>query len=133
MRVGADIQSTCRKCGEVWHLVIAISDGQIAKVECKDCGARHRYRPIVNKRSATRRAVTTRTRRAARKIPRSIVEADMSRPRRSFQTTDAYQVGDRVIHPSFGEGVVQHLIGATKVEVLFEAGLKTMVHGRAPA
>ena len=36
-----------------------------------------------------------------------IVAADLSRPRRSFQTSDAYEEGDRVIHPSFGEGVVQ--------------------------
>jgi hypothetical protein len=132
MRVGADIQSTCRKCGDVWHLVIAISEGQIAKVECKDCGARHRYRPVGSKSIGARRASTMR-RRPASKNPSRIVAADMSRPRRSFQTSDAYEVGDRIIHSSFGEGVVQQRIGATKVEVLFEAGLKTMIHDRVPS
>jgi hypothetical protein len=131
MRVGADIQSTCRKCGDVWHLVIAMSNGQIAKVECKDCGARHGYRPIAGTVKPKRRVSTIPTRRAASKRAPGIVEGDLSRPRRSFQTTDAYEVGDRIIHPSFGEGVVQQLVGPTKVEVLFETGLKTMVHGRS--
>ena len=34
-----------------------------------------------------------------------------------------------MLHPSFGEGVVQATRGATKVEVLFEAGTKLLVQG----
>jgi len=127
MRVGADIRSTCRKCGDVWHVVIAMSGGQIAKVECKDCNARHGYRPI----TAARAARTTSARRAPAKSKASIVEADLTRARRNFRASDTYAVGDRVLHPSFGEGVVQLVIGSNKVEVLFGSGSKTLVHGRS--
>lgn len=129
-RVGADIKSICGKCGESWHVVIALADGRIARVECGDCGARHRHRPVGG---ATRSRTAAKPRRAAARTAAPVVEADPSRPARPFRTTDTYEVGDRVVHASFGEGVVQTVRGATKVEVLFGAGAKTLVHGRAQA
>ncbi len=38
MRVGSDIEAVCKKCGDVWHVVIALADRVIAKVECRECG-----------------------------------------------------------------------------------------------
>lgn len=132
-RVGADIGALCRKCGDVWHVVIALDAGAIAQVECKQCGARHRYRPAPGERtrgasSPGRRAASV---RKARSAPAPVVEADPSRPPRSFRPSDTYQVGDRVVHAHFGEGVVQAVRGPTKVEVLFSGGARTLVHGRA--
>ncbi len=43
MRVGSDIEAICKKCGDVWHVVIALADRAIAKVECRECRARHRH------------------------------------------------------------------------------------------
>ena len=104
--------------------MIALTGGRIAQVECGDCGARHRYRTASSGRKSPARARKT----AAAKKP--AVEADTSRPRRPFSTKDTYEVGDRVVHPSFGEGVVQATLGPTKVEVLFESGPKRLVQGR---
>ncbi len=133
MRVGADIQSVCRKCGDVWHVVIALAAGLVGKVECKQCGARHRYRPVqVAAKAPARRRKSPRAASSRARSPRQkpIVEGDPSRPRRSFDTSDTYEVGDRIVHASFGEGVVQAVLGATKVEILFELGSKILVHGR---
>ena len=130
MRVGADVQSTCRKCGDTWHVVIAIASGQIAKVECRDCGARHGYRPKGGAKTTRRSGPAPRARGKTAKPTHPIVEADLSRPRRSFDTSETYAVGDRIVHPSFGEGVVQAVVGATKVEILFAVGAKTMAHAR---
>jgi hypothetical protein len=58
------------------------------------------------------------------------VEADTSRPSRAFDPSDTWQVGDRMVHPSFGKGVVQATLGAKKVEVLFETGTKRLVQGQ---
>lgn len=132
MRVGSDIEASCRKCGDVWHVVIALADRQIAKVECSRCGARHRYRAVKAEKAAGRgkpaaRATSSRTRRGQKQ---PIVEADESRPPRDFRMTDTYAVGDRVVHASFGEGVVQEVAAPSKIVVLFAAGSKTLVHGR---
>ena len=111
-------------------MVVAVSDGRIAQVECRQCDARHRYRPGDGE---TQDGPAARPRRAAaRKAPskKSVVEADLSRPSRPFQMSDIYQVGDRVVHARFGKGVVQALTGLRKVEILFATGPKTLAHGR---
>jgi hypothetical protein len=132
MRVGSDIEAICKKCGDVQHVVIALADRKIAKVECGQCGARHRYRSVKAETGTARgkpatRATPSRARRATKK---PVVEADESRPRRDFRMTDTYQVGDRVLHASFGEGVVQEAAAPAKIVVLFDDGSKTLVHGR---
>jgi hypothetical protein len=131
MRVGSDIEAVCKKCGDVWHVVIALADRRIAKVECRDCGAQHRYRSIQGEVGAGRSAPAARSGspRARSKDKKQIVEADMSRPCRDFSMRKTYAVGDRVVHTSFGEGVVQESAPA-KIVVLFGAGSKTLVHGR---
>ncbi len=134
LSVGKDVEAICRKCGEVWHVVVAFAAGKVAKVECKQCGARHRYRPVDGQAvpAASRRVVGSRPARGrGRRVEkRPVVEADVSRPQRSFRTTDRYQVGDRIVHARFGKGVVQAITGVAKIEVLFEAGPKVLVHGR---
>lgn len=134
-RVGAEVQSHCRKCGVTWHVVIAVVDARIAQVECGECGARHRHRPVEGKTG--RRAAPASARRgrrsAAQAASRAVVAADPSRPRRPFRDSDTYQVGDRIVHASFGEGVVQAVKGPTKVQVLFDVGTKTLVQGRGGA
>jgi hypothetical protein len=130
-RVGSEVGAICGKCGDVWHIVVALKKDRIVQIQCGECGARHRYRPSGGASAGGAR----RRRSIARKRPSSsrkndakpIVEADTSRPSRSFNPKDTYQVGDRLVHPTFGEGVVQTTLGPTKVEVLFEAGTKLLV------
>ena len=133
MRIGSDVKSMCRKCGEQWHVVLALHEGRIAQVQCSECKAHHRYRPVGGGAEAAPRARATR-RPAARSAPaRSrapVVEPDLSRPPRPFDTREQYRVGDRVLHATFGEGVVQEVAGAQKVRVLFPSGPKALVHGR---
>ena len=127
MSVGSEVESICGKCGESWHVVIALEGRRIAKVECLDCGKRHRHRdPAASRKSDSKRRVTTRAK------PRGsvVVKADPSRASRPFLMTQTYQVGDRVDHSSFGEGVVQESAGPKKVKVLFASGIKTLVHNR---
>ncbi len=136
MRVGADIGAICRKCGDVWHVVVAVADGRIAKVECKQCGGRHRYKPAGGEAVAPRRRTSgagTAKKAAARGRGRNlgpVVEADLSRPVRDYRPSETFSPGDRMRHPKFGEGIVQAVVGPTKVQVLFDAEQKTLVHAR---
>jgi hypothetical protein len=117
----------------MWHIVVALDGERIAQVQCGECGARHRYRPPGGSAAAgaRRRSPARKSPSDARKCRAGpVVEADPSRPSRPFSPRDTYQVGDRLVHPTFGEGVVQTIQGATKVTVLFEAGTKLLVQGR---
>ncbi|MDF1562779.1 MAG: DUF3553 domain-containing protein [Deltaproteobacteria bacterium] len=128
--IGADIESICRKCGDVWHVVVSKKDDKIAKVQCKQCGGVHRLkRPGgagASAAKAPRGGVTTRKSAAAKAPP---VTADPGRPARGYHPKERFAPGDRVVHPSFGEGVVQSVQG-TKMTVHFPQGERKLVHGR---
>jgi hypothetical protein len=134
MHVGTDVGALCRRCGDVWHVVVAVVDGRVAKVECKQCGARHGFRS--SDADAASRNRRPRSGRVAGSLSRSRkssiapVKADPVRPPRSYDIADTYQAGDRIVHRNFGEGVVQQVSGPNKVIVLFGATEKTLVQGR---
>lgn len=150
--VGKDVEAACRKCGEVWHVIVAVEGGKITKVQCKECMAYHRYRAPegeerVDTEAKPKKVVTTRKPAAPRKpgsAPTSakgtskkaaahdepLVEPDLSRPIRLYKMTDSYEPGDRVEHPKFGQGVVELLSGPGKMTVFFEDGRRTLAHAR---
>jgi len=130
MKVGADIEAVCGRCGEVWHVVVAIADGAIAKVECKQCGRLHRYRQIGGRRAEVRSATRTRKVSAKARTAGPLVEADPSRPLKSYRSSDCYAIGDRIEHPRFGAGIVDRVAGPEKVQVFFPDGHRLLVHGR---
>lgn len=129
MKVGADIEAVCGHCGEVWHVIVALADGAIAKVECKECGRSHRYRRVGGRPTAATQVVT-RTRKAKAQRAGPLVEADPSRPPRTYRSTDCYSIGDRIEHPRFGAGVVDRVAGPEKIQVFFPDGHRVLVHGR---
>ena len=149
--VGKDVEAVCRKCGEVWHVIVSVEDGKITKVQCKECMAYHRYRPpegeeAVDAKAKPRRVAAPRKTASARKpaagarkttkkpkasaYDEPLVEPDMSRPIRIYKMTETYAPGDRVEHPKFGQGVVEMLPGDGKMSVFFEDGRRTLAHAR---
>jgi len=58
------------------------------------------------------------------------VEADLTRPVRSYALTEIYAAGDRIDHPTLGSGVVQGEAGPGKINVLFGERKSLLVHGR---
>jgi hypothetical protein len=149
--VGKDVEAACRKCGEVWHVIVAVEGGKITKVQCKECMAYHRYRPPegeerVDTEPKPKKVVTTRRPSSPRKTTGTaaagkgsskkaahdepLVEPDLSRPIRLYKMTESYAPGDRVEHPKFGQGVVELLSGPGKMTVFFEDGRRTLAHHR---
>src|SRR5688572_18631912 len=136
--VGADIASLCSKCGDVWHVVVAKVGTEIVKVQCKECGGYHRYRNPAGK-AALKSKSSSSAPRASRE-PKPVVErfeapavaADLSRPVRPYRITEKYEVGDRVEHPTFGQGVVE-IVDGQKVTMFFVSGRKVLVHAKGEA
>lgn len=139
--VGQDIESICGKCGDVWHVVVAIAKGKIAKVLCKQCGGQHRYRPpdgpavatASRPRGAPRAAKpagagTKRPRRKQEEGP--LVQADPARPARAYKISEDFLVGDSVEHRTFGTGVVELVLEDRKIQVFFPVGRKVLAHQR---
>ena len=136
--VGADIEALCSKCGDVWHVVVAKVGESIVKVQCKQCSGYHRYKsPLAAAAgSGTRKPSAPRAPRDApvERIAKPSVSADLTKPARPYRPIDKYEVGERVDHPSFGQGVVEGIDGG-KATIFFASGRKVLVHDKnnAPA
>jgi hypothetical protein len=146
--VGADIESLCSKCGDVWHVVVAKVGDRIARVLCKQCGKQHRHKPPGPPEA------TPRAKAAAGAIPQSpparpksasprsrskepppppgpTVAFDPSRPSRPYRATEQFQPGDRIDHPSFGQGIVEMATEPGKITVYFPSGRRVLAQARA--
>ena len=130
--VGADIESICGKCGDVWHVVVAMVGDQVAKVVCKQCGGQHRYRPPGGKARSV-----SRTRRKAASKPKGkstaaepLIKVDLTKPIRPYRIKESFAVGDRISHSKFGEGVVEQIVGPQKIQVFFSGGRRVLAHER---
>jgi hypothetical protein len=134
--VGQDIEATCGRCGQVWHVVMAKMGDRIAKVVCKRCGAHHRYRDETadaggDASGRPRKPAYGSARRSSR--PRGghaaapdVPAFDPAKPPRTYAPRDSYVAGERVAHSTFGVGVVAGSPGAGKVDVVFPSGARVL-------
>lgn len=136
--VGADVEALCSKCGDVWHVVVAKVGEQIVKVQCKQCGGYHRYKSPHGQPKEKRlpSLSTPRPERAAKapveRFEKPAVAADLAKPVRSYAASLKYEVGERVEHPSFGQGVVE-VSEPGKVTVFFATGRRVLVQSKEGA
>lgn len=128
MQVGKDIGSICRKCGDTWHVVVAMDGNRIVSVECKMCGGRHRFKSP--DAPSTRRKAARKGTGAKRAAPREPAAFDPNRPIRTYRPTETFEAGDRIDHPKFGVGVVAAVAGPGKIQVEFPDTLRVLVQGR---
>jgi hypothetical protein len=136
--VGADVESLCSKCGDVWHVVVAKVGDDIVKVQCKECGAYHRHRrPDGNK------APTARKPRAAAGSPKrssalgrgpkatpAPFAPDPSLPARAYSMRETFQPGEQISHPSFGVGLVERSAEPGKINVMFSDGPRVLAQAK---
>jgi len=131
--VGADIESLCSKCGDVWHVVVAKVGDRIAKVQCKQCQGTHRHRPLGGKPAPAKPRPAVRARRAGAAkaaVAEPTVVADPSRPVRRYSPSESYEAGDRIQHFKFGQGVVEGSAGPGKVQVHFPGGRRILAQAK---
>lgn len=135
--VGQDIADICARCGDTWHVVMAKVGDRVVKVVCKLCGTQHNFRGEKNHPppaapgswvTARRRRVAKRAQVAPHVTPPPL---DPSRLPRAYSANDGYLPGERIIHVSFGVGVVSGSPGPGKVAVLFPSGSRTLACTKA--
>jgi len=136
LKPGGNIDSWCGPCKLVLaHTIEAMVGDKPARVQCNTCKAQHTYKPY-KPGEAPR---TVRQREVAG--PRPPGKARSSHYQRllngknvalakRYSSTDNYALGDVVDHPSFGVGIATTIKDGAKFEVLFEGGVKVLVHGR---
>lgn len=147
--VAKDIEAVCSKCGESWHVIVAVADKKIAQVQCKSCGAYHKYRPVAADRMSLKKSTKTaiaasspeagaapksKTARASKSaepkaaMPQVKANARPVRPY-SIKSLD-YQLGDRIEHVKFGAGIVDEFPAPGKMYVTFASERRLLVYGK---
>jgi hypothetical protein len=156
-KTGGEIDAYCTKCRlDLTHRIIAMVGEAVKKVECKTCGSHHLYRrpkterdaaqARLEKRAEERKAAASsgggggsksaraeRAERAERELTATWEHAIAGQPSTAFKAyriTLSFSAGDLIRHSKFGDGVVQRVLDAGKVEILFKDGPRTMAQGQ---
>lgn len=134
--VGADVEALCSKCGDVWHVVVAKVGEKIVKVHCKQCGGDHRYKSPHDAPADKKLPAAIRPPREPKapveRFEKPAVSADLSRPAKPYRASEPYEIGDRIEHPSFGQGVIE-IAEPGKITVFFASGRRVLAQARAAA
>src|SRR5688572_28067967 len=129
-KLGSSIDSWCGKCKMMLaHTIEALVGDKPARVQCNTCKSQHGYKAQVPDKK-TRTATTGRrlgSTKAADRY-RALVSGKESAAIGTYSPKNKYAQGEVFEHPSFGRGAVISVKDATKIEVLFDNGPKTLVH-----
>jgi hypothetical protein len=128
-KLGDTIDSWCGKCKRVLaHNIEALVENKPARVSCNTCKATHGYKPDAPKSASTRAASSSRPARSGANRYQALVKEGSKAI--AYSTAEKYQQGDVVEHATFGRGAVTAIKDGSKIEVLFQTGPKTLIHGR---
>lgn len=132
--------SYCTSCKmDLNHVIVAMKGDKIAKVQCLTCKKEHAYR--VPKGATEPQAKTPRAKKAeSSDETHSSVEAEWEKlmsahreiPGKAYSTKSRFALGDKLSHPTFGDGIVGKLIYPNKLEVIFRTDVKILIHSGNP-
>jgi len=132
---------------DLGHTIMSMLGSIPARVICRTCKSEHNYKPkkgikepgaVAPSRGSP--GTTTRAPREA-KVEKTVpIEMEWMKQMNSnssairvYAANESFKPGDRISHPTFGEGICQKIIFPNKVEVLFRMDLKTLIHAGKPA
>lgn len=131
--VGTDILSFCTFCKkDRIHTVIGVSErGVVERVRCNICGQEHSYKkPRDEGESGKREKLQQKKEQKAKSLWEEYIKNRDLSEAREYDIKDSYMVGEIINHSSFGIGIVLRLIEKTKMEVIFEDGIKILAHNK---
>ncbi len=128
-QAGNEVDAWCRKCREDHlHVICAMVDGAIAKVECKCCGSTHRFRSPHTVASTRRKAPQSERSSHGRASREELTLPPDGSLYKAYNLKTNFRVLDLIDHPKFGHGRVIRLLSQSKMEVHFGNGRKLLAH-----
>jgi hypothetical protein len=140
--VASETLAYCTSCKiDLNHIVVAMKGDRIAKVQCLTCKKEHNYR--TPKGLTTPKAPKAKSSRAGSKKSDTAdtqhstsIEAEWEKlmhshrelPSKPYLAKGHFGLGDKINHPSFGDGIVGKLIYPNKLEVIFKTFIKILIH-----
>jgi hypothetical protein len=147
LSTGKELVCFCSRCKlDLAHTIMSMLNGSPARVICRTCKSEHNYKPkrgisevgapgtTVRKIPSTRTASSSSAEKAVPIELEWMQQINASTAaKKEYAANVAFQVKDRILHPTFGEGIVQKLLYPNKIEILFKMDLKILIHAGKPA
>jgi hypothetical protein len=107
IEAGSDVESICRKCGDVWHVEKAAP------------------------KKKTTRKTTKKAAAPVKPADKAVVEPDLDKPVRPYSFKESFEVAERIEHPKFGTGIVEAVLEPGKMEVFFPEGRRVLATAKS--
>ncbi|OFZ80166.1 MAG: hypothetical protein A2583_15715 [Bdellovibrionales bacterium RIFOXYD1_FULL_53_11] len=115
------------------HIVVAMKGDKIVKAQCKTCNKEHAYKaPKGAKEPAKKKSKASKAEQTSSSIEaewEKLMTSHKDAPVKGYTMKGKFLLGDKLKHPSFGEGIVSRLIYPNKIEVVFREDVKIMIYG----
>lgn len=142
--VAGETLSFCTSCKiDLNHVIVAMKGDKIAKVQCLTCKKEHVYRapkgnsdpllaPTRAKKSEKSSGDDSSNNHSIEIEWEKLMSAHRDVPLKAYNTKGHFNLGDKVNHPVFGEGIIGKLIYPNKLEVIFRHDVKVLIYGGQP-
>jgi hypothetical protein len=137
-QVAKDVVSYCSSCKrDVLHTIVAMKEDRIVRVLCLSCKKQHAFRHSPDSRILTPARTPSAGRTPQKRIQAAIEDwrSEMYKvkdaPGKKYSLDGLFEEGEKVIHSTFGPGIVKELVSSDKMQVLFEGGMKLLVRGNS--
>jgi len=141
LAAGDIVEARCTRCRTLTnHTIVAMVGDTPKRVECNTCHGVHNYHapaaPKAPKKPAAAKTATPRPPRTGssatasasalqREWANAVAAADPEAAR-PYSMQAGFKAGELLRHPTFGIGLVRRRVDTTKIECLFEDGLKVL-------
>ena len=136
--VGKETLAYCTSCKmDLNHVIVALKGDRIAKVQCLTCKKEHAYKAAKGQTEPKAKKKSKASAEAQHEAASQSIEAEWEKlmathrdlPSKAYNTKGQFALGDKINHPTFGEGIVGKLIYPNKLEVIFRTDVKVLIHG----
>ena len=140
-RTAQESLAYCTSCKmDLNHTVVAMQGDRILRVQCRTCKKEHAYKapkgilePAVAKPKKERaKKASASSGEVANPIEvewEKLMVTHKNAPLKSYTIKGHFLLGDKLAHPTFGEGIVGKLIYPNKLEVIFKTDVKVLIYG----
>ena len=134
--VGKEVLAYCTSCKmDLQHIVAAMKGDKIAKAECQTCKKTHGYKapkgvtePKAKKPRKSKKDSAADAATSVEMEWEKLMHTHRDAPFKSYNTKGSFKLGDKIKHTEFGEGIVGKLVFPNKIEVIFRANIRLLIH-----
>jgi len=128
-KVASNFYYACKKCDkETFHVVLAHSAEDSAKLECEICGSKKTYKlPSLSTRGRSKKASLRSSAESAWKMLNEKIGMDN---KTAYKMTNSYEPDTCIDHVKFGVGFIKSTTSG-KIEVVFDDAIRLLVHNRS--